>query len=59
MQSLERTGGQEDGGVVGFKAELLESVVERLGHFEKERFYLIATLLDPRYLCKKGIICML
>ena len=50
LQSLERTGGLEDGGVIGFKAELYDSVMERLGDFELERFYIVSTFLDPRYL---------
>ena len=50
LHALERTGGQEEAGVIGFKKELYEVVLERLGDFELERFYVVATLLDPRYL---------
>ena len=49
LHSLERTGAHEEAGVVGFKKELYDMVLERLGTFEKEPFYVVATLLDPRY----------
>ena len=49
LHSLERTGGQEEAGVIGFKKELYQAVLDRLGGFEMEPFYVVATLLDPRY----------
>ena len=61
LHSLERTGGQEEAGVIGFKKELYQAVLERLGGFEMEPFYVVATLLDPRYeifhLFKISTIC--
>ena len=61
LHSLERTGGQEEAGVIGFKKELYQAVLERLGGFEMEPFYVVATLLDPRYeffhLFDTSIIC--
>ena len=51
-RSLERTGGPEEEGVRMFKDELRESVLKkganRLGDFEDDEFYLVATLCDPR-----------
>ena len=51
-RSLGRTGGPEEDGVRGFKDELREAVVKknmnRLGDFEDNNFYLVATLCDPR-----------
>ena len=49
LHSLERTGGQEEAGVIGFKKELYKAVFEQLGGFEMEPFYVVATLLDTRY----------
>ena len=49
VRTLERNGGTEEAGVVGFKADLLEAVLDRLGDFELERFYVISTFLDPKY----------
>ena len=52
-RSLERTGGAEEEGVRLFKDELREAVLKknanRLGDFEDNDFYLVATLLDPRF----------
>ena len=58
-RSLERTGGPEEEGVRMFKDELRESVLKkdsnRLGDFEDNKFYLVSTLCDPRFIlfCKK------
>ena len=49
LKSLERTGGQEEAGVVTFKKDLYQAVLDRMGDFEMEKFYVISTLLDPRY----------
>ena len=53
VRSLERTGGAEEDGVRLFKDELRESVLKkdanRLGDFVDNNFYLISTLLDPRF----------
>ena len=51
-RSLERSGGQDEDGVRGLKDELREAVLKknanRLGDFEDNNFYLVATLCDPR-----------
>ena len=47
-RALERTGGPEDDGVRGLKDDLKAATLNRLGGFEDQRFYLIATLVDPR-----------
>ena len=49
LHSLERNRGPEEVGVVGFKKELYEKALEKLGDFELERFYVVATFLDQRY----------
>ena len=66
LHSLERTGGQEEVGVIGLKKDLYDKALEKLGDFELERFYVVSTFLDPRYcifcliykmsLADKGII---
>ena len=66
LYSLERTGGQEEVGVIGLKKDLYDKALEKLGDFELERFYVVSTFLDPRYcifcliykmsLADKGII---
>ena len=52
-KSLERTGGGEEAGVRLFKDELRETLLKkdanRLGDLEESSFYIVATLLDPRY----------
>ena len=50
LHALERTGGQE-AGVVGLKKDLYDKALEKLGDFELERFYVIATFLDQGYCC--------
>jgi hypothetical protein len=47
-RALERTGGPEDDGVKGLKDSLKAAVLNRLGGFEEQKFYLISTLVDPR-----------
>ena len=49
LHSLERTGGQEEVGVIGLKKDLYAKALEKLGDFELERFYVVSTFLDPRY----------
>ena len=49
VDHLETTGGQEEEGVKTIKADLKKAVLERLGMFEAEMFYMLATILDPRY----------
>ena len=66
LHSLERTGGQEEVGVIALKKDLYDKALEKLGDFELERFYVVSTFLDPRYcifcliykmsLADKGII---
>ena len=56
LHSLERTGGQEEVGVVGFKKDLYKKALEKLGDFELKRFYVIATFLDQRYVCYKEVL---
>ena len=51
LRAMERTGGPEENGVRLFKDELHAAVVTRLGEFEEDQFCMVATLLDPRYLC--------
>ena len=48
LRSLVRTGNQDDRGVAGFKDDLHRAVMDRMGDFELERFYVTATFLDPR-----------
>jgi hypothetical protein len=48
-RALERTGGPEDDGVRGLKDGLKAAVITRLGSFEEEKFYLVSTLVDPRW----------
>ena len=48
LHSLERNGAQEETGVIGFKKDLYEKALEKLGDFELERFYVVATFLDQR-----------
>ena len=36
-------------GLVEFKSDLRNAVMDRLGDFEQQKFYSIATLLDPRW----------
>ena len=54
-RSLERTGGPDEDGVRMLKDELRDAVLKknsnRLGDFEDNNFYLVATLCDPR--CNK------
>ena len=51
-RSLERTGGPDEDGVRMLKDELRDAVLKknsnRLGDFEDNNFYLVATLCDPR-----------
>ena len=47
---MERTRGSEEVGVVGFKKELYEKALEKLGDFEQETFYVVVTFLDQRYI---------
>ena len=56
LHSLERTGGQEELGVVGFKKDLYKKALEKLGDFELKRFYVIATFLDQRYVFYKELM---
>ena len=39
---------EEDHGVKGFKKKLLAGIDERMGHFEEEEQYAVASCLDPR-----------
>ena len=39
---------EKDHGVKGFKKKLLAGIDERMGHFEKEEQYAMASCLDPR-----------
>ncbi len=48
LRSLERTGGPEEQGIIGFKANLKEEAFRMLGDYEDDDFYAVATLLDPR-----------
>ena len=51
LRAMERTGGPEEDGVRGFKDELHAAVVTRLGEYQEDQFCMVATLLDPRYVC--------
>ena len=39
---------EEDHGVKGFKKKLIAVIDERMGHFEEEEQYAVASCLDPR-----------
>ena len=39
---------EEDHGVKGFKKKLLVEIDERMGYFEEEEQYAVASSLDPR-----------
>ena len=39
---------EEDHGVKGLKKKLLAGIDERMGHFEEEEQYAVASSLDPR-----------
>jgi hypothetical protein len=49
LKALERTGGPEEEGVIGFKANLREEADRMLGEYESDPFYVVSTLLDPRW----------
>jgi hypothetical protein len=49
LKALERTGGPEEQGVIGFKANLREEATRMLGDYEQDTFYVVSTLLDPRW----------
>ena len=48
LRYLVRNGGLDERGVAGFKDDMHRAVLDRLGDFELERFYVTATFLDPR-----------
>ena len=55
-QLFGETRGQEEVGVVGFKKDLYEKALEKLGEFELERSYVVATFLDQRHLLFRVIV---
>ena len=48
MSDLSSAAG-EDHGVRGLKKDLLAGMVKRLGNYEKEEIYAVATIVHPRY----------